>query len=579
VRARWRIAWNTLRRGARWRRLTYGVVVAALAFLSLVSLGFSWGMTFVIGGVTNDPTAADVLIASTLSGTLVLSFLVSFTVALAALYLSRDLDLLLAAPISRRAVFASKLVGGLMPGQLLILTIGIVPLVGHGIAQRYGWPYYAAMLLAMLLLPVLPSAIGALSVVTIVRRVPAHRLGEIVGLIVVAMTLSIAMVTSSAGELRSTVTVEDLLFLLERFRNPYSPAEWLTRGLAASGRGEFAEAARWFGAVTGLSVLVALPLHWASDKPYYEGYIHMQSANLRRQLSSGWLPWQRTDRADRFSRKAGWVLGWLPVPVAAIVRKDLRLIPRDLTNMAQVLSPLAVGVFFVLQQLLYPVRIGGDEVMVPYVRPLLTMLSAAISAGVASMIFSRFGLTAFSFEGRRYWVVKSAPISPNQLIAGKFLVGYLPYLVVGGSLLLLLEFARSVNETLVSGVGLSPAALWANTDLPGALYALFVVAVIGVGVLIISLALGAARPNMRWDSPHEMMTPDVGCISLVLYGAYLGVTLAALALPSALSQFPMMRDVALPLWLAGLSLGVGLTVVLGVAGWRLAAGELDSVGE
>ena len=210
---------------------------------------------------------------------------------------------------------------------------------------------------------------------------------------------------------------------------------------------------------------------------------------------------------------------------------------------------------------------------------MLTMLSAAISAGVASMIFSRFGLTAFSFEGRRYWVIKSAPIAPNHLIAGKFLVGYLPYLLVGGSLLLLLEGARAVNETLVSGSRLTPMALWANTDVPSALYALFVVAVIGVGVLIISLALGAARPNMRWDSPHEMMTPDVGCISLVLYGGYLAVALGALALPSALSRFPMMRDVAGPLWLAGLGLGLGITIVLGVAGWRLAVSELAAVGE
>ena len=38
VRARWRIAWNTLRRASGWRRLVGVVVVAALGFLAFMSL-------------------------------------------------------------------------------------------------------------------------------------------------------------------------------------------------------------------------------------------------------------------------------------------------------------------------------------------------------------------------------------------------------------------------------------------------------------------------------------------------------------------------------------------------------------
>ena len=37
--ARWRIAYNSFVRGARWRQLTYLLVVLALAFLGLVAWG------------------------------------------------------------------------------------------------------------------------------------------------------------------------------------------------------------------------------------------------------------------------------------------------------------------------------------------------------------------------------------------------------------------------------------------------------------------------------------------------------------------------------------------------------------
>ncbi|MFQ5460793.1 MAG: hypothetical protein ACE5EL_08370, partial [Anaerolineae bacterium] len=113
LKARWRVASNGLRRGNRWRGLTLALVGMALAFLALVALGGSWLMTRGIVELTGLEQPADVVPSTILSGGLVLSTMVSFTVALAALYLSADLDLLLSAPVPRRAVFASKLLGGL----------------------------------------------------------------------------------------------------------------------------------------------------------------------------------------------------------------------------------------------------------------------------------------------------------------------------------------------------------------------------------------------------------------------------------------------------------------------------------
>lgn len=576
--ARWRIAWNSFRRSARWRRVMYAVVAAAVVFLALASLAVSYVMTRLIVNLvgTEQAPQADVIVAAAFTGGVMLSFMVSFTVALAALYLSRDLDLLLTAPISRRAVFASKLLGGLVPAHGVILGVTLVPLVGHGMAMGYGRGYYGTVLAALGVLPLLPVSIGAVAVVLIVLRVSAQRLGEVVGLIVVAMTLSLALVAGGARQLREAVTLSDMVTFLERLRAPYSPAEWLTTAVTAAGRGQWADAATWLGLAVVVALVAIAPLVWVSDTVYYESWLHMQSTAHRDRQRRSRLPWARVEDAAALGQPSGW-FRWLSPPVVAVMRKDFRVIPRDLTSMAQVLSPLAIGVFFVLQQLLYPVRIGGSDVAHAFTTPLLVMLSGAVATGVSAMIMSRFGLTAFSLEGKAYWLVKGAPISRRELVAAKFLVAYVPYVLLGSGLIALLEVARAFSDARTFGGPMAAAMLGAIE--PGLVaYAWFVMVVLGAGVVAINLAIGAARPNLRWDTPHEMLTPDVGCLSLVLYGGYSFVAGMTLALPAATSRFTVLRE-ATSLWAVGLVLGLTLTALVVAGAWWVATGEVDAIGE
>lgn len=582
--ARWRIAWNTLRRGAQWRQLMAVLVSLAVAFLAFISLLVSYGLTRIIVGVADRPEPADVIVATALSGGMMLSFMVSFTVALAALFLSKDLDLLLSAPVSRRAVFTSKLIGGLLPAHLVILGVTLVPLIGHGLGMAatgqptafYDAAYYIALAVALVMLPMIPVAIGSTVVVLIVRRVSAHRLGEVVGLIVVAMTLSIALVAGSARQLQEVLSLGDLIGVADRLRSPYSPAEWLTQAVVAAGRHNWLVMLRWFALTAVVSLAALVPLIVVSDRYYYEGWLNMQSTQQAQQGRRSRMPWARVDRAADLVRPSG-ILRWFSPPTAALIRKDWRVIPRDLTSIAQILAPLSIGVFFILQQLLYPVRIGGSDFANVLISPLLAMLSAAIASGISAMIMSRFGLTAFSLEGRAYWVIKGAPINRSELIVAKYLVAYVPYLLLGGALIVFLEVARAISDARIFGGDLLPAV--AHSLNPGLLaYALFVMAVVGAGAIAITLALGAARPNLRWDTPHEMLTPDVGCLSLVLYGGYAFVAGLALALPAAASPFAMIHYPAV-LWIVGLAIGLGLTAVVVLGAFWLAVGEVEGIGE
>jgi ABC-2 type transport system permease protein len=576
MRARWRITLNTMRRASRWRTLTIVLVLGAVVYMSISGLGFSWFLSRGIVELTGQQEAADVIPSAIISGALALCLMVSFTVALAALYLSADLDLLLASPAPRRAVFFAKLLGGLLPTYLIVVALTLVPLAGHGLALGYGFSYAAAVVAALVLMPLIPMAVGGLSVMIIVRRVSAHRLGEVVGLIVASMTLGLALIAGSAREIREVVSLADLLSVLERYRSPFSPAEWLTSAVVEAGRGDYHSSLLWFGLIAAVSACALLPLVFLGDRLYFEGWLHMQSADGRRAAKGGRLPWNRVDRPFSLGRPSGW-LGRFSQPSVAVIRKDFRTIPRDLTNLAQVLSPLAIGLFFVLQQLLYPQAVGGAEFLQPLIAPLLAMLSAILASGVSAMITVRLGLTAFSSEGRAYWILKAAPLRRRDLIVGKFVVAYTPYLISALCLVVLLQLAR-LFATARAGTAPFFSSLAASFDPGLLLYAGFVSVVLGVGAISITLALGAARPNLHWDSPHEMMTPDVGCLSLVLYGAYMLVAGLALAVPLGVSRFPVLEQSWL-VWLVGLGTGVGLTAVVSAGAWRVAYLELDHLGE
>lgn len=586
VRSRWWIAWNTITRGARWRRLTYAIVLGGLVVIGAAAAVLGGFATWFLRDFTaRDLTpeqiaqgidaraATDVILATSLSGAMLLVVMVGFTVALASLYLARDLDMLLVSPVSRRAVFASKLLGGILPGFALVGILTVLPLIGHGIANDYGLAYWSALAVAMLLLPILPTAFGAVAVVLIVRRMPAHRLGEIVGLIVVAMTMAIVLLLGSANRLQETMNFREILDYLGRVRHPYSPAEWLTRFVAAAGRHDVRTALTWLAINVGVSIAALVPLYFVSDRLYQDGWIRMQSSNLRKSIRRGILWWQRPERAADLGRPSG-VLAWLSPPVVAIVRKDARLLPRDLTNSAQILSPLAFGVFFIVQQILYPLRIGGGDSGTAFTQPVLTMFAAFVASGVAAMVFSRVALTGLSVEGKHFWIIQSSPISPRQLVLAKFFVALLPYSFLSGALIVLFEGARLIRTAVDARLSLTAAL--GLVDVPIILYAWFVSIVVGAGVVAVSLAIGAARPNLKWDSPHEMMTPDVGCLSIIFYGLYAVIALFALAVPGAISRFPTLEHVWL-YWLAGLTIGLGTTAaVVGGSLW-LAAREVPFI--
>lgn len=530
LRARWRVARNTFWRGGLSRKV--GVilgVVAALgiaAFLTFVSTLIVRGLRFVarerpevidqIGGV-------ELLFAAVPSLALAFALLPllfsSVSFALATFYLSRDIDTLLVTPVPIRSVFIARFAEGLATSWLMLAILLGAPLAGYGIGLGYGPLFFGVLIAVLLLLPLLPISFGTLLTMLLVRVVPARRLREVMTLVGGVFGALVWLGTQViGGRFNDTPRAVDATALL-RFDVPVLPTSWGARALIAAGGGDYAMLLGYGGlyvlATLGMFMLCVV----VAERLYYNGWTNMTS-------TTGGRVRRGRDRAPL-----------LRGPVGAIVRKDVRTLPRDLQQVSQIF----VGLLFALFWLWQFTREGPDRT------PFGNIGAASASVFICLLLASNLGLNGLSREGRSVWLLQLAPISPWTILRAKWVLAYVPFPLFG---LIFAVFLLLVRNLPVSDV----------------LYIWLLLALIGTGVASITTGVGAIFPRFDWDNPRTMTSNRASLIGLIAYTVY---SLLILAL---LSGAPWLAE----LWgwwvhAAGWSLALGITAFAAWLPLRLAA--------
>jgi hypothetical protein len=131
------------------------------------------------------------------------------------------------------------------------------------------------------------------------------------------------------------------------------------------------------------------------------------------------------------------------------------------------------------------------------------------------MLLARLATMSFSQEHHSYWILKSAPVSSRQLVAGKFLVAYLPTIILG------LIFLTVI--ILLQGVHLG---IW--------VYGLFVILTSNAGLAGINIAFGIAGARFDWKDPRRMASSATGCLSSLISTIFILINLSLYFAPPIL---------------------------------------------
>lgn len=548
---RWQIAWNSFRARKATTRV-FSVVGSLVLFIFFAAL--SAGVGLLAGAILRrfpDAQLEPAIPGVVLAGVALFLLISSFGTALGSLFLSSDLDLLMTAPVDRKAVFVSKILNGMVWNYVLVFALAVPALLMYGLGLGYGPLYYLLALVTLLGTPLLPAALGAMLVLLVARFAPARRVREVLGLMGALFGIACALIgQTSRFWFRGLADANgDTEAFLEGVRGaldwPFPPF-MAGRGLEAAGRGDLV------GALGNLSVFLLLTFGvfalcvYAADFLYATGWVRMQSSGSARRSKQ---------RAEKAAREGGW-LARVPADLAIAI-KDWKVVPRDLRNFAQMLAPLIFWPIFYLN-----VTAGGGRRGrgVPGGDFFSNLDGVFVAAGVLSstvMLVSSIAFTSISREGKSWWLLKIAPVSSFELLRGKFISSGVPYIVLSTLLM----------------VG---AAIWRQLDPLWTLYGWVGVEVLGLGMIVAGVALSVPWAKLDWDDPRKMTS---GWGSFIAFGVWLGMGILAglfLALPLFFEGIdPLLTPILAAL---GLLFATGISVGVAYLAYKYGESKLPEVG-
>ena len=471
-----------------------------------------------------------------------------FSSVLSSLYLSGDLDMLLIAPIPIRAVFVVKFLEGLVtPYALLFLLIGPA-LWGFGIGLGYGVVYYLMLIMVLLLFPLLPTGLAAMLVLVVIRFMPARRAREIVSVIGGLFGATWYLASQFSRQIAENVSEAQALDNLRRLDNPLLPSAWAGRMLIAAGEGQWTQLLIYGGLFIVASLLVFAACLILSEKLYYVGWSNMaaqdgQGRKTKRERAA--TSQKAVQRGSRWS-----IL--LASASATILSKDMLLFRRDLRNTQRLIFPLALTIFWTYQV------IRGRSLMSEssgIFGQSYSFAASGLAYLVCTSLSQALGGPGISREGRSFWLLKIAPISAWQILLSKGLLAYLPFVLVG------------IPMTII-------VAVLQQLDLLNTLRAVLLLLLIGLGTMSLQLGFGAAFPRFDWENPQQQQSTRAGCLTSLATISYFALILGLVIGLPALSQ-AFMPSLLLLAHLLGWLIGIILTALISWAILSFGKGKLE----
>ena len=443
----------------------------------------------------------------------VLLLLSSCVAALGYLFISKDLPIFLSAPVSRYRIYTSRLLAITANASWMFLFFGTPALIAFGVALDLPRAFYITVALASIPFILLPSIIGTIAITLFVNIIPPHRLKEILVVLAFALVCAILFLSnrSPAPLQNEAQQVENLIHFLDATALPdpaWSPSRWFYEIIipfVADYRTEARKAAVYLFGSTALLFIFGACLY---DKLFMRGWgMVIKGEKKQKGYSSS------------MSNLLAKLLFPFDSQLRALCLKEARMFVRDTTQSLQMLMLLMLT--FVYLYNFRTLRAGPHVNAETYAwwHVILSVANIAFGACVISAITTRFVFPSISLEGRAYRLVRTAPLSIEQLLKHKFNTWIVPMSIVG--LILLISGSLAIQVSLPSVV----ATAFIGLSL--------VAGIVGLGI-----GIGAVYAKFDWDSPAQVTAGFGSLVFMLLAVASIMVTTVPAILIFLLTSVP-----------------------------------------
>jgi len=551
-RMRWRMLTTLLRQTCERARLRLGLVILLSgslwgALFWLFADGFTFLEDTIPGPDLFDQTVRAIFSMFFMSLSVMLVFS-SAIILYSSLYRAPDISFLLTIPARVERIFLHKFQEAVFLSSWAFILLGSPMLLAYGLVVSAPWYYFALLIPYLVTFTYLPSGLGAIACLFVVRYLPRGRLLVLIFVALVVILLAVAIGWSLTARVENNLLTADwfqeMLGRLRVTEQRLLPSWWLSSGLLSASDREWEDTVLFLVLMTSNALFLRQVSILLSARLYRAGYSRLHGGQtLHRRMRIAWL-----DAAVN-----GLTIA-LPRSVRLLILKDSRLFRRDPVQWSQFL--IFFGLLF-----LYFINIRRFQYDMYYASwvNMISFLNVSVVGLLLSTFTTRFIFPMISLEGRRFWVLGLVGGKRETVLWEKFLFALGNSIIPCSLLVLLSDLMLRVDSLILASHQLTCLILC-------------------LGLSGIAVGLGAKMPNLREESPSRIAAGFGGTLNLVLSTLYILVIVLLTALPthfylgaqsanaSHLMIGPIRIETWLSLWviagtLASLLLGAIVTII------------------
>lgn len=423
----------------------------------------------------------------------VLLFFANCTYALTSLYLSQDLDIYLASPISARKYFTGKFIDVAAHSSWMTAICSFPVVLG----MHFGFQasIFSLFLSLILLAPffLLPTAMAILGMTLLARYISAHTPKLVIPVILVlflgpAVYLVQVLAPNSAHKDISELIITTIK--LPILNSSWMPLRWIVEPICYGLEDDYSTILM---PVFGIWLLLALFIFMAFKffkKFHFEGITRTRSHNVSPLL-------QNISRTSNNPLK-------LPIfdsQWRAIAGKELKFFTRDLSHALQIAILLGISLLYLYNFQMLSNSKQLNALDHPIWTALLYVSNIGMGAFVITALCTRFVFPTISLEGQSFWILKAGPLSNSRILSAKFTAWMIPTALIAIVLFCSGCFAIQAPTLYV----------W---------MALVIGLAMSLGIVSLSIGMGAVFANFSWEHSSQIAT-GVGslffmCVSIIL---------------------------------------------------------------
>jgi len=474
-------------------------------------------------------------------------FLASAIRSLGALFLSRDVEFILASPISRRNFFSGKFFDAMIHSVWTYAVFGL-PIVCafDGYLHKNGslvlWS--TAVLLPCFLTA---TALAIACMVLFASAVPANRTRDVLlaGGCIFGIVLLLKTASYNLGQYEQMRALFRELRALAGYFVHVGPPKWASAALiqAAGAQGFPAPSDVWLLLSTTV-VSIALAYLTTSSLHFY-AYSKALSPNARQQFES-----------RKAQRRLLCLTPLMTQRFRAFFAKELRLFARDMTQTIQLILLLSICIIYIYNFRFLARLDQIPERLQSWWHGLLLLVNMGIGSLLVSAVCTRFVFPSISLEGPSYWVVQSAPLSLRDLMHTKLMVWFFPIGFISSVVLTTGSLALDVDPLLVV---ITMLMSW----------------IISYGLIACSIGMGAFFAEFDWDYSSQVsanLSSVINMLACMILSAFNLIPVFLLAVGKALHE--SMLSMGIFQWFTSIGLSLILLMFMNIliGHWMIGVG-------